>query len=81
MEKLVRYAATARLGRAATERELHYDIFPSLHQVIAQRDWAAFEPAFALLSSECMSCHIKNDQAFVVLPLPPRRHHRPVLDE
>jgi hypothetical protein len=35
----------------------------------------------ALLSSECMSCHIKNDHAFVVLPLPPRRQHSPALDE
>ena len=81
MEKLVGYVATARPGRAATAWEFHNAVFPSLHQVIAQRDWSTFEPAFALLSSECMSCHIKNDHAFVVLPLPPRRHHSPVLDE
>lgn len=81
MEKLIGYVATARPGRAATAQEFHDAVFPSLHEVIAQRDWSTFEPAFALLSSECMSCHVKNDHAFVVLPLPPRRHHSPVLDE
>ncbi len=81
IEKLIAYVATARPKRAASALAFRDAIFPSLHQVIEQRDWSTFEPAFALLSSECMSCHVDNDHAFVVLPMPPRRHHSPVLDE
>ena len=81
IEKLAEVVELARPKRAATMREFRAAVFPALHDTVAQRDWSTFEPAFRQLAGECMSCHVKNDHGFIVLPTPPKTPHSPVLED
>ena len=79
MEELIRMLKITRPARAKTANEFQQAVFPSLPDAIANWDWKTFVPAFNQLRTQCMSCHAKNDHAFITLPIP-RSANSPVLN-
>lgn len=80
IEKLAQTLSLARPGRAESAQIFLNKSFPMLHEAAASRDWQRFEPAFQRLNAECMACHVREDHAFVVIPLEPKSAASPVLD-
>ncbi len=80
IDKLIQVVQRARPNRAATAQEFLDSGIPEIQKGVEGRSWQSFEPAFAKLHDTCMACHVKNDHAFIVLPLAPASAGSPVLN-
>ncbi len=80
IEALINTVALARPNRAASAEQFRQSLFPWLHEQVGSGDWETFQAAFRKLNSECMACHIREEHAFVTIPLEPATASSPVLN-
>ena len=80
IEKLVEVVKLARPKRAATAQEFLETGLPAIQRGVESRTWEDFQPAFVQLQDSCMTCHAKNDHAFITVPLQPKTAGSPVLN-
>lgn len=70
MEELIRVLQISRPARAASAQVFLNTMFPAIHNTIAEHNWVRFQKGFDDLRKACMTCHVTNDHAFVILPIP-----------
>ncbi len=80
MDDLVNTLMITRPKRATTAAEFLDDGFKKFPAAITNKDWKQFKTAFEHLRQSCMTCHGKNDHAFITLPASPRKGNSPTLD-
>ncbi|MCG7940769.1 MAG: hypothetical protein N0C88_18225 [Candidatus Thiodiazotropha lotti] len=80
IEKLIKVVQLARPKRAETAQEFIETGIPAISDGVASRNWKFFKPAFVKLNQACMTCHGKNDHAFISLPVEPASASSPVLN-
>lgn len=80
MEELIKTLLITRPKRAATARDFLKSGFIKFEKAFETKDTGAFFGAFEHMRQECMTCHRRNDHAFVKLPGKPGRGQSPVLD-
>jgi hypothetical protein len=80
MQELMNTLMITRPKRAATAKEFLDTGFSKFPAAIASKDWKKFSAAFAHLRQGCITCHGKNDHAFINLPDVPRKGNSPVID-
>ncbi|MES9860260.1 MAG: hypothetical protein ABW157_00685 [Candidatus Thiodiazotropha sp. LLP2] len=80
IEKLIKVVQLARPKRAETAQEFVETGLPVITEGVASKDWDTFKQSFAKLNQACMTCHGKNDHAFISLPLEPASAGSPVLN-
>ncbi|MCG8068789.1 MAG: hypothetical protein JAY84_13085 [Candidatus Thiodiazotropha taylori] len=80
IEKLIKVVQLARPKRAETAQEFLETGVPIINDGVASKKWDLFKPAFAKLNQACMTCHGKNDHAFITLPVEPASASSPVLN-
>lgn len=80
MDDLINTLMITRPKRAATAKEFLDTGFSKFPDAIASKDWKQFSAAFTHLRQSCMTCHGKNDHAFITLPAAPRKGNSPVID-
>ncbi|MCG7897806.1 MAG: hypothetical protein JAY99_00290 [Candidatus Thiodiazotropha lotti] len=80
IEKLIKVVQLARPKRAETAQEFIETGLPAISDGVESRNWDDFKPAFVKLNQACMTCHGKNDHAFITLPVEPLSASSPVLN-
>ncbi|MCG7963739.1 MAG: hypothetical protein N0E54_13645 [Candidatus Thiodiazotropha taylori] len=80
IEKLIKVVQLARPKRAETAQEFLETGIPIISDAVTSKNWDLFKPAFVKLNQSCMTCHGKNDHAFITLPLEPASASSPVLN-
>ena len=80
MQSLIKKLIITRPKRAATARVFLLDGFKGFEEAISQKDWGKFQSAFEHMRERCMTCHVQNDHAFVLLNKTPVKGNSPVLD-
>lgn len=71
IEGLLEVLQITRPGRAASTRVFLEKGLTGFEAAFKSKDWNAFSRAFQNMHAQCMSCHIVNDHAFIVLPVVP----------
>ena len=79
MQELINTLQITRPKRAKTASEFLQAVFPAIPKSLESKQWTEFEAGFELLRQQCMQCHIKNDHAFITLPIP-KSANSPVLN-
>ena len=79
MQELIHTLQITRPKRAKTASEFLQAVFPTLPKALESKQWKEFEAGFDLLRQQCMECHVKNDHAFITLPIP-KSANSPVLN-
>ena len=80
IEKLIKVVQLARPNRAKTAQEFVETGLPVISDGVASKNWDVFKRAFVKLNQACMTCHGKNDHAFITLPVEPVTASSPVLN-
>ncbi|MES9941932.1 MAG: hypothetical protein ABW104_10985 [Candidatus Thiodiazotropha sp. 6PLUC2] len=80
IEKLIKVVQLARPKRAETAEEFLQTGLPAIAEGVASKNWDSFKQSFTKLNQACMTCHGKNDHAFISLPLEPATAASPVLN-
>ncbi len=79
MQDLVETLQITRPKRAATAQEFLDTVYPEIIEAAEAAESEGFFRAFEQMRQACMTCHIKNDHAFIELPEHPRSAPSPVL--
>jgi len=79
MQELIKTLQITRPKRADTASEFLQAVIPAMPKAIESKQWTEFETGFELLRQQCMTCHAKNDHAFITLPIP-KSANSPVLN-
>lgn len=80
IEELVKLLQITRPKRAETAQVFLDNAIAPLEKALRTRNWDAFYKGFAGLRAQCMSCHVKNKHAFIILPEHPKCASSPVLN-
>lgn len=80
MQDLIETLQITRPKRAATAQGFLDTAYPMIIEAAESKHWPRFEAGFLKLRDACMTCHVKNEHAFIVLPKAPRSFSSPVLE-
>jgi hypothetical protein len=80
IESLIETLMITRPARAATSQDFLDQAMKPLETAIENKNKSAFLRGFDNLHQQCMTCHKRNDHAFIVLPAKPAQGNSLVLE-
>lgn len=80
MQDLVQTLMITRPKRKKTAQIFIQTAFKQFPVALKKRNWSDFKNSFENMRMQCMTCHVENDHAFIVIPKQPRIGNSLVLE-
>ncbi len=80
MQDLIQTLMITRPKRKKTALKFFQTAFKHFPVALKKQNWSYFENSFEYMRKQCMTCHVENDHAFIVLPKQPRIGNSLVLE-